>query len=81
MKMEQESTYLKAKKMMEGQSGTICSASNGKGSVNNGTCNQIDYRDTIDDNSTGNTSKGVKAGGTTNDIPTKEIIEGVKPGS
>jgi hypothetical protein len=47
----------------EGQSGTICDA-------NNGTCNQIVYRDTTNDNSTRDTTKGAKVGGTIDDIST-----------
>ncbi len=47
----------------EGQSGTICSA-------NNGTSNQTVYRDTTNDNSTRDTTKGAEAGGTIDDIST-----------
>jgi hypothetical protein len=40
--------------------------------------NQIDYKDTIEDNSIGNTTKGTKARGMTNGISTRETVEGVK---
>ncbi len=60
---------------------TICSADNGKGRFNSGTCNQIYYRDTTNDNSIGDTSKGAEVEGTTNDISTREITKGAEPRS
>jgi len=62
----------------EGQSGTICSANNGKGDANNGTNSQIDYKDTTNDNSTRNTTKGAEARGTTDNMSIGETIEGAE---
>ncbi len=55
---------------MSANSGKGC-ANSGKGNANSGTCSQTNYKDTIDDNSTGNVTKGTKVGGTTDDISTR----------
>jgi hypothetical protein len=44
-----------------GQSGTIYDPNSGKGSANNGTCNQVDYKYITYGNSIGDTTKGVEA--------------------
>ncbi len=74
MKREQESIDFEGIENDEEHNGTIYNA-------NNGTCNQIDYKNTIDDNSTRDTTKGVEAGGTTDDISIGKIVEGAEPGS
>ncbi len=56
----------------EGQSGTICSANNGKGS-------QTNYNNTAYDISIGETTEGAQARNTIDDITTKEITQGEKP--
>jgi hypothetical protein len=58
----------------EGHNGTICNA-------NSGTSSQTYYKDTMDDNSTWDTFKGTKVGGTTNDISTRETTEQIELGS
>jgi hypothetical protein len=62
-----------------GANGIIMSnANNGKGITNNDTSNQKDCKNTIDDNSTWDTTKGVDVRSTTNDISTWKIVEGVE---
>ncbi len=51
------------------------------GMLNNGTGGQTNCKDTIDANSTWDTTKGVEARGTIDGIFTREIVEGAKPGS
>ncbi len=64
----------------EGQSGTICSANNGKGNANSGTGYQTNYSRTTYDISTREATKGVEAIYTTNDISTGQIAEGIEVG-
>ncbi len=74
MKREQENIDFEGIKNDEEHNRTIYNA-------NNGTGNQIDYKNTIDDNSTRDTTKGVEARGTTDDISIGKIVEGAEPGS
>jgi hypothetical protein len=56
------------------QNGIICNA-------NNGTNSQTNYRNTIDDNSIEDTTKGATTKGTIDDISTRKIVQGAKLGS
>ncbi len=65
----------------EGHSGTICNTNSGKGSPTSGLGSQIDSGSTTYDISTKETTKGVKAIDTIDDITTKETIVGSKLGN
>jgi lipoate-protein ligase A len=58
--------------------GTICSANNGMGNVNNYTSSWTYYISTINDISIGEIVKGAKVGGTTYDISRGKITTGAE---
>jgi hypothetical protein len=63
----------------EEQNGTIFNANSGMGSANSCTCSQTNYKSIANDISTRKIAKGVKVGGTIDDISIGKTTKGAEP--